>query len=92
MTLTPSATDTSIDSLLAQHDHERLSAINLIVSENRMSARARAPLGSDIQSRYAANFYAGTSVARQIVASATASAAEYVDYFCAPDHWEPRGC
>jgi glycine hydroxymethyltransferase len=75
MTVASSATATSIESLLSEHDQTRLSAINLIVSENRMSARARAPLGSDIQSRYAANFYAGTSVAREIIATATDSAA-----------------
>jgi|GEM_PF-5130569 len=41
----------NIEALLAQHETARLNAINLIVSENRMSPRARAPLSSDIHSR-----------------------------------------
>lgn len=68
---TPPAT---IDELLARHDASRLDAINLIVSENRMTDRARAPLASDIGSRYAANFYAGTSPAQEIVAAVADSA------------------
>lgn len=35
-----------IESYLAQHDSVRNEAINLIVSENRMSKRAMAPLSS----------------------------------------------
>lgn len=64
----------TIAELLAQHERERLDAINLIVSENRMTERARSPLSSDIQSRYAASFYAGTGPAQAIVERATESA------------------
>lgn len=64
----------TIEELLNRHDAARLNAINLIVSENRMSPRALVPLSSDIQSRYAASFYAGTSPAQDIVAAVTESA------------------
>jgi glycine hydroxymethyltransferase len=66
--------DSTIEVLLEKHDRLRLDSLNLIVSENRMSARARAPLSSDIQSRYAASFYAGTTPAQEIVAAVTESA------------------
>jgi glycine hydroxymethyltransferase len=65
---------TTIEALLEKHDTTRLNAINLIVSENRMSPRALAALSSDIQCRYAANFYAGTSPAQEIVAHVAESA------------------
>jgi glycine hydroxymethyltransferase len=65
---------TTIEELLERHDKDRLNAINLIVSENRMSARARQPLSSDIHSRYAAEFYAGTDAARELVSTVTESA------------------
>ncbi len=65
---------TTIEAILEKHDTARLEALNLIVSENRMSPRALVPLSSDIQSRYAASFYAGTSAAQEIVAATTASA------------------
>jgi len=65
---------TTIEALLEKHDTARLNAINLIVSENRMTERAREPLSSDIQSRYAASFYAGTSPAQEIVAAVAESA------------------
>jgi glycine hydroxymethyltransferase len=65
---------TMIEAILEKHDTARLDALNLIVSENRMSPRARMPLSSDIQSRYAASFYAGTSPAQEIVAAAAESA------------------
>lgn len=61
----------AIEELLISHDQTRTESINLIVSENRMTDRARAPLSSDIQSRYAASFYAGTGPAQQIIALAT---------------------
>ena len=60
--------------LLKQHDDIRLNSINLIVSENRISETARAPLSSDIHARYAASFYAGTDPAQDIIAVATESA------------------
>jgi glycine hydroxymethyltransferase len=76
-TVRPDDAPTTIDALLARHDVTRLDAINLIVSENRMSDRARAPLASDIGSRYAADFYAGTAPAQEII-SAVADAARRV--------------
>lgn len=66
----------TIEDLLEHHDTERLHAINLIVSENRMSKRALAPLSSDIQSRYAASFYAGTGPAQDIISKVTEKAKE----------------
>ena len=57
----------SIEKQIECHNKERLDAINLIVSENRMSARAAAPLNSDLQSRYAASFYSGTDPAQNII-------------------------
>ncbi len=65
---------TSIEALLERHNQSRLRAINLIVSENRMSEKAMAPLSSDIQSRYAATFYAGTEPAQEIIHSVTEKA------------------
>jgi len=64
----------TIEALLQKHDETRLNAINLIVSENRMTERARAPLSSDIQSRYAASFYAGTLPAQELTAEVSRSA------------------
>ncbi len=61
----------TIEKLLERHNTERRDAINLIVSENRMSERAIAPLSSDIQSRYAASFYAGTGLAQEIIFTVT---------------------
>lgn len=60
-----------IENLLERHNTVRRQAINLIVSENRMSERALAPLSSDIQSRYAASFYAGTEPAQEIIFTVT---------------------
>lgn len=56
-----------IERLVAKHNEQRLNALNLIVSENRMSPRAMAPLASDLHTRYAAEFYAGTEPARNII-------------------------
>jgi hypothetical protein len=67
---------TTIEGILEKHDKVRLEALNLIVSENRMSPRALAPLSSDIQSRYAASFYAGTAPAQEIVGAVAKEAAE----------------
>lgn len=60
-----------IEKLLERHNSARLRAINLIVSENRMSKRAAAPLSSDISARYAASFYAGTEPAQELIFSVT---------------------
>ncbi|MDH2389100.1 hypothetical protein QCN29_09905 [Streptomyces sp. HNM0663] len=65
---------TTIDELLEQHARTRLDSLNLIVSENRMSERALAPLSSDITARYAADFYSGTAPAQAITATATEAA------------------
>jgi glycine hydroxymethyltransferase len=61
----------SIEDLIKLHESARLDSLNLIVSENRMSERAKAPLGSDISQRYAADFYSGTEPARRITEYAT---------------------
>lgn len=54
--------------LISKHNDVRTGAINLIVSENRMSPAALAALSSDLASRYAAPFYAGTDISQEIVA------------------------
>lgn len=69
----------SIENLLARHEEERLNSINVIVSENRMSDRALAPLNSDIQSRYAASFYSGTKPAQEIIHTTTELAKKVFD-------------
>lgn len=63
-----------VERLLDEHNDKRLNAVNLIVSENRMTRRATAPLASDIQARYAAAFYAGTEPAQEIIELTTALA------------------
>ncbi|HEY7069483.1 MAG TPA: hypothetical protein VH479_05190 [Acidimicrobiales bacterium] len=73
------AATTTVEDILARHDQARLESLNLIVSENRMSERARAPLAADIQGRYAANFYAGTGPAQEIVAATAAAASRVFD-------------
>jgi glycine hydroxymethyltransferase len=60
-----------IEALLDWHDDVRLNSINLIVSENRMSKKACAPLSSDLHARYAADFYAGTEPAQEIIVTVT---------------------
>ncbi|MDQ0454983.1 aminotransferase class V-fold PLP-dependent enzyme [Rhizobium paknamense] len=56
-----------IEELIQKHTETRSGAINLIVSENRMSEKALAALSSDLASRYAAPFYAGTDYSQQIM-------------------------
>ncbi|MGV2128805.1 aminotransferase class V-fold PLP-dependent enzyme [Agrobacterium vitis] len=70
--------------LISKHNNVRTGAINLIVSENRMSPAALAALSSDLASRYAAPFYAGTDISQEIVAITEQKAkklfnAEYVN-------------
>jgi glycine hydroxymethyltransferase len=65
---------TTIEAILDKHHKVRHEALNLIVSENRMSPRALAPLSSDIQSRYAASFYSGTAPAQELVAAVAGEA------------------
>ncbi|WP_432584649.1 hypothetical protein ABVG11_00980 [Streptomyces sp. HD1123-B1] len=55
-----------IEEMLSRHETARLDSLNLIVSENRMTARALSPLSSDIAQRYAADFYHGTAPAREM--------------------------
>ncbi|MFE3603724.1 hypothetical protein ACFXP3_27485 [Streptomyces sp. NPDC059096] len=55
-----------VEDFLTAHEAARLNSLNLIVSENRMTDRARAPLGSDISQRYAADFYSGTEPSRRM--------------------------
>lgn len=72
----PQSRPYAVESILARHEDARLNSLNLIVSENRMSERARAPLSSDIQSRYAAGFYAGTEAAQELVSYVAGRTAE----------------
>ncbi|MHA2366832.1 MAG: hypothetical protein ACXAC7_22970 [Candidatus Hodarchaeales archaeon] len=60
-----------ISSLLDDHLQVRSQALNLNVSENRLSPNALAALSTDIQSRYHANFYAGTAPAQEIISLVT---------------------
>lgn len=57
----------AISTIIKKHNKTRLESMNLIVSENRMSDNALSVLSSDIQSRYAADFYSGTSHSREII-------------------------
>ncbi|MFD9053027.1 hypothetical protein [Streptomyces zaomyceticus] len=61
----------AIEELISAHEIGRLESINLIVSENRMTDRAKAPLASDMSQRYAADFYSGTGPSRKITEYAT---------------------
>lgn len=66
----------TVEELIGLHESARLDSLNLIVSENRMTDRARAPLGSDMSQRYAADFYSGTEPARRLTEHATDLACE----------------
>lgn len=57
----------TIAELVKKHTETRHDAINLIVSENRLSDQAAEVLSSDLASRYAAPFYAGTSTSQAII-------------------------
>lgn len=69
----------SIFELVTKHNSTRKSAINLIVSENRLSDRASEVLSSDLASRYAAPFYAGTDISRKITDITTEKAKAVFD-------------
>ncbi|MER5201290.1 hypothetical protein ACWD3J_48320 [Streptomyces sp. NPDC002755] len=69
----------SIEDFVKLHEHERLNSLNLIVSENRMTESAKAPLSSDLSQRYAADFYAGTKPSRQLTDYATDLARKVFD-------------
>lgn len=60
-----------IISLLEKHQRVRSQAINLNVSENRLSSTALNVLSSEIQSRYHADFYSGTTPAQELIATVT---------------------
>lgn len=64
----------SIIELVKGHTDIRRQAINMIVSENRLSDAASEVLASDLASRYAAPFYAGTSISQEIMSQTTAKA------------------
>ncbi len=65
-----------IERLLREHEERRANGINLIVSENCLSARVRAALASDLAGRYGAEGYGGSLHARAVVKEAEARARE----------------
>ena len=68
-----------IKNILNHHSYNRKNGINLIVSENRMSAKAQKVLGDDIHLRYAADFYAGNERINDLIDIATASCQKLFD-------------
>ena len=56
----------TIIELAEAHQQCRRQAINLIVSENRLSEPVAKLLSNDLASRYAAPFYAGTDISQEI--------------------------
>lgn len=56
----------TIIELANAHQQCRRQAINLIVSENRLSDPVSELLSNDLASRYAAPFYAGTDISQEI--------------------------
>lgn len=56
-----------IEHLLEEHQKRRFNSLNLIVSENRMSERARRAYMNDIQGRYHVEFYAGTDHVQELI-------------------------
>ncbi|WP_171044307.1 hypothetical protein [Pseudoalteromonas citrea] len=61
----------TIIELAEAHQQCRRQAINLIVSENRLSEQVSKLLSNDLASRYAAPFYAGTDISQEITQLAT---------------------
>ncbi|MFH1999793.1 MAG: hypothetical protein ABIK28_08935 [Planctomycetota bacterium] len=59
--------DSTILSLLSQHEAMRSHGINLVVSENHLSERVRAALASDLAGRYHTSWYGGSRMAQKIV-------------------------
>ncbi len=57
-----------VSSLIRQHERYRLSGINLIVSENRMTRAALQALSSDLAGRYGEEWYGGYQYAAELVA------------------------
>jgi len=57
-----------LSSLIRQHEQYRTSGLNLIASENRLSAPAASALSSDLAGRYTGEWYGGTRHAADIVA------------------------
>ena len=56
-----------IEQLIRDHTEYRLSCLNMIASENRMSKKARKALSSDLAHRYHADFYGGSKIARDLI-------------------------
>ncbi|MGC8817367.1 MAG: hypothetical protein ACP5PX_06165, partial [Candidatus Hadarchaeum sp.] len=56
-----------IAALVGKHERLRASGINLIASENCLSAAVREALASDLAGRYHSDFYGGTRFAREII-------------------------
>ena len=56
-----------IEKLIEKHEKLRSNGINLIVSENYLSAEVRKALTSDLAGRYHTNWYGGSKIARQII-------------------------
>lgn len=57
-----------LSSLIQKHEHYRTSGLNLIASENRLSAAASSALASDLAGRYAGEWYGGARYAEEVVA------------------------
>lgn len=64
----------NIESLVSAHLKARRNALNLNVSENRLSDTVLAVLSTDLQQRYHAGFYAGTDPAQELIAAVTSLA------------------
>lgn len=60
-------TESKIFDLIKQHESMRLKGVNLVVSENYISEPVRRALASDLCARYDAEWYAGTSVSRELI-------------------------
>ncbi len=75
--------DSRIERLLREHEELRASGINLVVSENRLSARVRAALASDLAGRYQDRGYGGSSCARAVVEETERLAREVFRAACA---------
>ena len=56
-----------IQKLIEKHERWRSRGINLIVSENYLSAGVRKALSSDLAGRYHTRWYGGSKIARQII-------------------------
>jgi len=62
-------TKSRIQRYIDEHEGLRTKGINFVVSENYISEAVRSALASDLSSRYDANWYGGSTVARKIIAA-----------------------